>query len=158
MVITFISLIPLSFLSAIAGRAGGMSKDVNAEPKWIPAWIRQRWVRPLGCSACIFIPVLITHPSWWIVPAIGATYGTLTTYWDEIFSFDNLWFSGFCVGLSAMFLMTIIPWWIILIRAFVLAVAWGVLNIIINKGSYKDGTEELWRYGILGLSTVFILF
>ena len=149
----------LSPLCAIFGRSGGQGHEPAALPKWIPVWLRQRWIRPLGCSACALIPVAIVTPTWWIVLAFGAMYGSLCTYWDWLFhGKDCFWFSGFVVGLSAMFLLSVIPWWIILIRAFVLAVAWGVLNIVINKGSYKDGTEELWRYGILGLSTVFLLF
>ena len=147
----------LSPLSAIFGRCGGMSKDAAALPKWIPVWLRQRWVRPAGCSICAILPIAILHPSWWLIPALGALYGALSLYWDELFGFDNMWFSGFMCGVAGLFLLTLFPLHLIIIRAFVLAIGWGLINLYCNKKSVPDGTEELARYGFLSLTTIILL-
>ena len=147
----------LSPFSAIFGRAGGEGHSPTDKPTWIPMWLRQRWVRPAGCSVCAMLPLLIAHPSWWFVPAIGALYGALSLYWDELFGFDNFWFSGFMCGVAGFFLVMLFPWWLILIRAFALAILWGVINLLANKGTWEDGTEELVRYGVFCLTTIIML-
>jgi hypothetical protein len=35
---------------AILYRAGGMSKDNLAKPRWIPKWLRCSIIRDIGCS------------------------------------------------------------------------------------------------------------
>lgn len=150
----------LSPISAVLGRAAGMTKDATAKPTWIPVWLRHRWVRPLGCSLCVLAPLFSAHPSWWFVPALGALYGMLTTYWDEVpfnKGMDNFWMAGFGCGLAGFFLVTFFPWWIILIRAFALAILWGGINLLANKNDWTDGTEEMVRYGVLCLATLFIV-
>lgn len=37
-------------LSAILYRAGGMSQDDTAKPKWIPKWLRHSITRDIGCT------------------------------------------------------------------------------------------------------------
>lgn len=155
--IIWILILPLSALSAIMGRAGGEGHGVNDKPTWIPMWLRQRFVRPLGCSVCALLPLFIIHPSLWFILAMGLLYGALSLYWDELFGFDNMWFSGFMCGIAGFALVTLFPWWLILIRAFVLAILWGGINLICNHNNWSDGTEEMSRYGILALTTMIML-
>ena len=131
-----------------------MSKDVTALPTWIPMWARQRWIRPTGCSLCTILPIAFLHPSLWLILALGSLYGALSLYWDELFGFDNFWFSGFMCGVAGMFLLYYCPWWIIVLRALILAIGWGVINLLAKK--WKDGMEELARYGFLGLTSLML--
>ena len=45
-----IAIILGSIISAVLYRAGGMDKDDNAKPEWIPKWLRHSIVRDIGCS------------------------------------------------------------------------------------------------------------
>lgn len=157
--ITLLILV-LSICSAIFGRCGGMSHDITAKPTWIPMWARQRWIRPAGCSICAMLPLILTTGwSWWYVPALGALYGALSTYWDWLFNnVDNFWFSGFMCGVAGFFLITLFPWWLIATRCLVLAIGWGILNLLANKNKWQDGNEELARYGFFSLTTIIFLF
>lgn len=70
---------------------------------------------------------------------------------------DNFFMAGFMVGMAFMFLIPLgVAWYFILIRSIVLAVLWGVNNLICNRYPTKDGVEEFVRYGVLPL-TMFIL-
>ena len=119
-------------LSAICYRAGGMAKNPDTEPKWIPMWMRQSWVRDWLCPLFSYGSLLLFwQPDiWygWILLAIayGLLGGALSTYWDFLFGFDNFWFSGFVCGLAAFPLIFCgLDWWIVLIRAILLAILWG---------------------------------
>jgi hypothetical protein len=83
-----------------------------------------------------------------IIPAIALTGAALTAYWDTIFGFDNFWFHGFMVGLGAFPMFWYgSAWWIILVRAIILAVFMGGLNWFVHKYhiKYSDWIEELSR-------------
>lgn len=145
----------LSVISAILYRAGGMSKDPSAEPKWIPVWLRQSWVRDWLCPMCV---LLLWFPGfnwgliWWLL-AYGATGGMLTTYWDWLFKFDNFWFSGFMVGLAGLFLIGLgQPWMPLVGRSFLLAILWGAWSLAIGK----DYVEEMGR-GFFLVSTMAVI-
>lgn len=145
----------LSALSSVAGRAGGMGKEPEAIPTWMPMWLRQSWVRDWLCP--LFCLLLALPDSWaqlgWWLAAYGAMGGMLTTYWDWINGKDNFWLSGFMVGMAFMFLIPLgVAWYLILIRSIVLAVLWGVNNLICNRYTTKDGVEEFVRYGVLPLT------
>lgn len=146
----------LSVLSSILMRAGGMDKQTK---HWIPVWMRQSWVRDWLCPACVLIPVLIISPSWWILLAYIATGGALSTYWDKTFGFDNLYFSGFMVGV-ALFPLLFFGFNIVDIgsRACALAIIWGGLNLFVNKFKVKksDFIEEYTRGATLVLTMLFI--
>jgi len=122
-------LLVLSCLSACAYRAGGLGQDSQEKwSAWIPKWLRHSWVRDWLCPMCILI---MWFPGWnnyiwWWLGAYGATGGFLSTYWDFLWGWDNYWWSGFFVGLAALFLIGLgVAWWLLLIRAFVVAVLWG---------------------------------
>jgi hypothetical protein len=102
------------------------------------------------------LPLAIIHPSVWYIVALGALYGALATYFDWLCGFDNMWLAGFVCGLAGLFLVTLFPWWLILIRAVVIAVLWGLINLICSHNNWTDGTEEMSRYGVLSLTTLII--
>jgi hypothetical protein len=133
-----VSLICAS-ISSVLYRAGGLSKE---QKYWIPVWLRHSWVRDWLCPFFCLLPLFIQHPSWIFIPVYGLMGAAFSTYWDKLFKFDNFWFSGFMVGLSIMPLAFCgFVWWHLLIRAFILAVAWGALCQI----SGNDHVEEHGR-------------
>jgi hypothetical protein len=81
--------------------------------------------------------------SWLLVPTYALLGGAFSTYWDWLFKGeDNFWFSGFMVGLALFPLIFCgFIWWVILIRAIVLSIAWGVICSL----SDNDFTEEYVR-------------
>jgi hypothetical protein len=143
-------LIIISLLSGLFGRMGGAGKS----GQWYDKILDTKW-RDCGCSIlnvltlCLFLPFQLKF--WWIYLIIfGLHWASYSTYWDWLFKYDNLWFSGFMVGLSMMPALFINPliWYILILRAIILAVIWGLLNIILpnNKIFGHDVTEEFLRY------------
>jgi len=142
--VKFIEILILSLLSACAYRAGGMGKEADAKPTWMPMWMRQSWVRDWLCPMCVLAPVFPGFNMeliWWLL-AYGATGGMLTTYWDWLFKYDNFWFSGFMVGLAGLFLIGLNqPWMPLVGRSLLLAILWGGWSALIGK----DWLEEYGR-------------
>ena len=69
--------------------------------------------------------------------------GSLTTYFDWLFNYDNLYFSGFMAGLSAFY------WHRFILRAILLALSWGLLNKYLPSKVLvwrRDVAEEFLRY------------
>ena len=138
---TLVILLFLAVLSAIFGRMGG-SDTYNT--KW----------RDIGCNLlaivalCLFVPFQLGF--WWVYLIIfGLQWASFSTYWDWLFNFDNLWFSGFMVGISMMPAIILGgTWWVILIRAILLAVAWGLLNLYVRpiRKWNRAQVEEFCRY------------
>lgn len=154
-----IATIIASVICAILYRAGGMGKEETAEPKWIPVWMRRTWVRDWMIPTVIYFQAALGIQVTWLglgmlILAILPTGGALTTYWDELFGFDNFWFSGFMVGLGAFPLIWAgVHWYMILARALLLAVLWGGWCAIFKK----DTTEEYGR-GAFVAATIPLLF
>jgi hypothetical protein len=138
----FLTLI-LSILSGIFGRMGGAEGYDTL-------------YRDIGCSIlsiavfCIWFGFKLDY--WWIYLIVfGLHWGAFSTYYDTIFGFDNLWFSGFIVGMALfplLFVYKIIPFFFI--RAILLAILWGLYNTQI-KPNYilcwrHDIVEEFLRY------------
>lgn len=149
-------IVGLSIISAILGRAGGMGAS---DKGWIPKFMRHSWVRDWLCPICALLPLVFIHPSWWFFLVYGATGGLLTTYWDWLFGYDNLWFSGFAVGIVSMpLVMAGFPWWIILARSILIAVLWGANNLLANKNKWPDGLEEYIRYFVFPMTSILLIF
>jgi phosphotransferase system glucose/maltose/N-acetylglucosamine-specific IIC component len=88
------------------------------------------------------------------IPAIGLTGGALSTYWDNLFGFDNYWFAGFLVGIAAFPLYwSGVHWYLIIARALLLAVLWGGWSAAIKK----DTWEEYGRGGFTALTMALLL-
>ena len=115
-------LIPLAILRGVLGRMGGAE---GYDTKY----------RDIGCSLTIAADWAIilgwySH-IWWVYLLIfGLHWAAFCTYWDKIFKKDNFWFSGFVVGLCIAPVLFIDSGllWVILLRAVMLCIAWGVLN------------------------------
>lgn len=146
-------LLVLSIISGILGRMGG-AEGFNTK------------YRDLGVPA-VFVAIMclftqIRGIAEWSALVISALllFGALTTYWQKLFSEDNLWFSGFICGLATMPLLWCgIALWAIIARALLLAVIWGLLNryrkpILIWRG---DVVEEFLRYFSLILTLLIFL-
>lgn len=140
-----IYLLGLAILSGILGRMGG-AQGYNTK------------YRDVGCSliAVVALCLLIGFQwsAWWVYLIIfGLHWGAFSTYYDSIFGFDNFWFAGFMVGVAMFPACFIIPWiwWIILTRAVLLGVYWGMIHLKMPKRFLLwDGavTEEFLRYAI----------
>jgi hypothetical protein len=144
----------LAIISAVLYRAGGMSKEPTAKPRWIPVWLRKSWVRDWLCPLCSIGTLLL----FWkptnafgfemILLSYGLMGGMLSTYWDFLFGYDNYWFHGFGVGLSIFPLIFAgYTWWIVLLHAVVMAILVGGLSVLIKK----DWLEEMSRGFVISI-------
>lgn len=145
-----ILLLILSIACGILGRMGGSDK------------YNTRW-RDIGCSLCVLIGLFILFgfnlSLWWAYLLIfGLSWAFLSTYWDGLFKFDNLWFSGFMMGMSAF------PYYEndlgYVIRAILLALIWGSLNKYLPKKVFiwrRDVAEEFLRYSVVILTMPILL-
>jgi hypothetical protein len=121
-----------SVISAILYRAGGMGKEITANPKWIPIWLRKSWVRDWLLPAVLLLPLL----SFWrpsslldwalLLPYYGLSGGALSTYWDWAFGgVDNFYAHGFFCGLAGFCLIPFVPWWILTLRLIICTLGMG---------------------------------
>ena len=137
-----------TLLSSCFYRAGGQSQDKEANPKWIPIWLRRSLVRDLGCPLIFMLTLWLLKgfslASWWTyLLTFGLMFASLTTYFDFIYkNKDNFFLHGFAIGLSCIPLIWAgFHWWAILIRAILLAVSMGVWSAVVSN----DVLEETGR-------------
>ena len=134
-------------ISGTLYRAGGMSKDKEANPTWIPMWLRKSWVRDWLCPAFLLLPLLcFWRPSslldWGLLlPYYGLSGAALSTYWDWLFGEDNFYAHGFGCGLAGFCLITFVPWWILTLRLIICTVGMGLWS----KWQDNDVWEECGR-------------
>ena len=145
-------LFPLAILSGVLGRMGGAGKS----GQWYDRLLDTKW-RDIGCSIIFVLCAILLFgwsPSfWWAYGLVFLLHwGAFSTYWDEMWGYDNLWFSGFMVGLAGTPLLFIDHslWGFLLGRTIVLTVVWGCLNKYLpQKGIWiwrRDIVEEFSRY------------
>ncbi len=149
----------LSVLCGLAYHAGGLGRDYS------PGILYSRWDRRITCplltvlSALMFIDYSAMSISWLAllglsVLSFGLTLASITTYYKKIFGDKNFWenftFSGGIAAAGALPFVFVIPWYLILARAIVLAIAWGVLTRIFQSARWS----ELSRGFSLTLSTI----
>lgn len=144
-------IVLLSLLSGTFGRMGGASKEGN----WYDFLLDTKW-RDIGCSLILIVALTLMygwHP-WQYALVFGLTWASFTTYWDSVFGYDNLWFSGFCVGLAMLpvIFIDINLFWFVMGRAVVLCVVWGCLNEFLPQDGVlcwrRDVVEEFTRYAV----------
>lgn len=155
-----IILILLSIICGLFGRLGGKAKDGT----WYD-FLSNTKARDIGCSLIVLFSLWLLFgfslSLWWLYLIIfGLHFWAFSTYWDWLFKFDNLWFSGFIVGISIIPFVFIIPdWWLYFLRMLLLALIWGCLNkylpdrVLIWR---RDVAEEFLRY-LSVISTLLIL-
>jgi hypothetical protein len=134
----------LAFLSGVLGRMGGSDEY---DTKW----------RDVGCAAVFCLACYLfmggAGPWWAYALTFGLHWASFSTYWDELFGYDNLWFSGCVVGFAAVPMMFVAPIFLILVplRIVVLTVSWGCLNKYLPEkvGPWNRAVaEEFCRYAI----------
>lgn len=146
-------ILPLALLSGLSGRMGGAGKHGH----WYDWMLDTKW-RDWGCSLIITAVVArmtgLQLQFWWVYLAIFLLHwGAFATYWDKLFSYDNMWFSGLITGL-ALFPIVFIDinfWWIVALRAVCLMVLWGCLNKFLPQRILcwnRDVAEEYVRYTV----------
>lgn len=132
----------IAIASGVLGRMGGAE---GYDTKY----------RDAGCAILSVIVFCIwfgfkSHFWYLYLIAIGLHWGAYSTYFDTVFGFDNLWFSGFITGLALLpllFIHKMIPFYIS--RALLLAILWGICNKCLpSKVFYwrHDIAEEFLRY------------
>jgi hypothetical protein len=138
-------LLLLAVVSGVLGRMGG---STGYNTKW----------RDLGCSLValmalwLFIGFNLEH--WKIYAVVFVLqWAAFSTYWDRVFGYDNLGFSGLAVGMAALPVVYIEPRLLLflLTRAILLAVIWWALNRFLPKRVLvwnRDVAEEFTRYFI----------
>ena len=101
----------LSLLSGILYRAGGMGKEYDAKPTWIPEKLRNTKVRDLGIPFVGVLVMVLMHGLHWIYPlCFLAVFGAQTTYLKKKGQ-NAKWFNWFLVGL--LFSIAWIPFTIV---------------------------------------------
>ena len=133
-------LIPLAIASGTLGRMGG-AKGYHT------LW------RDLGCPAIMVLAcwMLFGWHTWEYGALFLLSWGALSTYYDTLFGYDNMAFSGFVVGLAAFPLCFIDPVfvWLVALRTVILVVVWGCLNKYLPQRILiwrRDVAEEFCRY------------
>lgn len=140
MLLRILLLILLSAISGALYRAGGKGKPFNTK------------FRDLGVPAvCIIALLTLWQPvnivGWLIlVVFFGLFFGSLTTYWDFLFKYDNFYMHGFMCGLATFPLCWVgLHLWSILIRALLCGIMVGLWSRWIGN----DVLEEFGRGFIL---------
>ena len=134
----------ITIVCAILYRLGGIGKPFRS-------WMRD-WLIPLPICLYAFFALGVTN-FWLLLLAYGLMGAALTTYWDSLLGYDNFYLHGFMIGLACLPFLTIIPWWIILLRSLALGGAMGLWCKIFGN----DWVEELGRGGFIGLTLLIFL-
>lgn len=145
------TIILIALLSGMFGRMGGAGKS----DQWYEDVLDTKW-RDIGCSLLLILATIVLfgrQPAvWWAYAlAFGLTWASFCTYWDKLFGYDCLWFSGLVVGVAGLPLMWVSGdlWWIWVVRMGVLAVVWELLNKKLPQKVWvwgRDVVEEFVRY------------
>ena len=140
-----IAIIVAAILSATLYRAGGMSKDPGTNPTWIPVWMRHSIVRRLGCPivALALMVAFFAQVPWWIhAISFGCMFGFMTTYWDDIFGYDNFFAHGFGIAIAYLpYAMITGCWYGFIMRVIILSAFMGLWCLAFEN----DVMEEMGR-------------
>lgn len=153
----WIIFIALTALSGWFYRLGGMGDDGRKEYNYAPKWLFNTKARDIGCALCgwLFMIIFFNNP-WWAHLAGGVMlFGSLTTYWDTVFGFDNHWFHGFMCALAYFpYAIANVGWVGFGVRCIALAISMGLVSTL----SEDDDVEEVGRgaFLILTLPLLFI--
>ena len=160
MILQIILIVILSIICGILGRLGGRAKDGS----WYDC-ISHTKTRDLGCALIDFLALWalfgLNLNLWWLYLIIFLLhFGALTTYYDILFKYDNLWFSGFIMGVALIpYAFFGVSWINILCRALLLGIVWGCLNKYLPTKILiwnRDIVEEFLRYFSIILTLLII--
>jgi len=154
----WIWLILLSVVSAMLYRMGGAGPaDLQKEWGWVPGFIRNfPKKRDLGCGLITVVGCLVIGlkaPWWAYFLSVGLMWASLSTYWDELFGYDNHWFHGLVIGFSMLPVAFFGEPLALGIRCIALAILMGVWSKI-NGDAYK---EELGRGFVMPITLGLLL-
>ena len=139
-------LILLSVVSACLYRMGGCGPaDLQKEWGWVPGFIRNfPKKRDVGCNVLFLLSAYLvgvtTAGGWWNLLwllSFGLVWASLSTYWDELFGYDNHWFHGFMIGFSLLPIL----WgsWIALgVVSVFLAVTMGLWSKVLGNATWEE--------------------
>ena len=155
----YIYLTLLSVVSAILYRLGGSSKeDQDKEFPYIPRWFKNipKKRDVMSNMVCLFSLFLLgINAPWyaWFL-AWGLIWASLSSYYDELFGYDNFWFHGFTIGAS---LLPLVIWGNLVIPAFLtksvlLAIGMGLWS----KYNGNATKEELGRGFLLTITNLIV--
>ena len=127
----------ICFSSGILYRAGGKGKPYNTK------------YRDLGCPLMLLLTIFCLfgfqpHFTWSYILCFLLSWVALSTYWDEVFGYDNFYAHGLGCGLAGLPLILVIPWQLILIRLIICTLGMGLWSKFVKK----DIPQEIGR-GIL---------
>jgi len=107
--------------SSILYRAGGSKKGLT---KW----------RDLGCPLMTVLALWhLIGFHWLYFLVFGLMFAALTTYWDSVFSFDNMWAHGAGIGLSTIPLLWCgVHWYSVVIYVVILSVFMGITRHVLK--------------------------
>ena len=113
--------------------------DLQSEWGWVPSPIRNfPKKRDVGCGVVTLGAaglIGITAPWYLWLLAFGLMWASLSTYWDELFGYDNHWFHGFVIGMS---LLPVFFRWEVLIYAVPLGLAMGLWSKILGNATWEE--------------------
>lgn len=135
-----LGVLALAALSGLVGRMGG-AKGYHT------LW--RDWGCPTLRLAAIALIWAVPAKFWWVYVLVWLlSWGAFSTYWDWLFGFDNLWFSGFMAGIAFFPLVFVSPWLGFFTSgdAVLLCIVWGCLNKYLPRKPGRDVREEYWRY------------
>lgn len=154
----FLGTVALSLLSGVLYKLGGWGAPGRAKFPSLPGWLFDTKARDFGCPLVVLGWMLLFFPvafPWWIhALAFFLAFGALTTYWDELFGFDNFWFHGFMVALAHIpYAVYGSSYLFFGIRCVVLAVMMGAWCRIFSN----DTVEEVGRGSFIVLTLPLLL-
>ena len=147
-----------AIVNAFLYRFGGCSiAEGNQKYPWVPSWMFNSKTRDVGVSLVTLGWLAACYPTvavWAYPVTFGASWGSLSTYWDFLFGFDNFWMHGFMIGLAKFSFAICTGMWIgFAIHCVVLALAMGMVSAF----SGNVDVEELGRGAATGATLPLML-
>jgi hypothetical protein len=140
-----------AILSGILGRMGGAGKS----GQWYDRFLDTKW-RDIGCPLVFIanhVHLFGYNPGlWWAyILVFGAMWAAFSTYWDKVFGYDNMLFSGIVAAFVALPLAMVEPGFLLiyLIRIPAMGAVWWALNTHLPERVFiwrRDVVEEFSRY------------
>ena len=134
-------LILASLVSALLYRLGGWGGEGRRDFPSLPGWLFDTKARDIGCAAVTFGATFIVGLSapWWIhLICFLLLFGALTTYWDELFGYDNHYFHGLmcaCAYLPYVFFGDPLA---IMLRVFAVGLLMGLWSKLITHHVWEE--------------------
>lgn len=142
-----IEIILLSCLSGLLYRLGGWGDEGRKKFPKLPKWVFDTKARDVGCGLCTVGMYSLMFPiTTWMglicaIVTVALMLGALSTYWDELFGFDNFWFHGFCVGIALLPLVALNEQWLagLIYRPIALAITMGLVSTLSGSDVVEEG-------------------